>query len=270
MAGGRKVPLWRGRFLRALRRTGNVTQAALAAGVDRSSAYPRRKSEPDFAAKWAAAEAAGKQRSALCPRPGQTTAKGHAAQEDLIVRNSKNGAQLVRPGPGRWSRKVEQAFLDHYAQSGCIKWAARAAGVSANIIHYRKQRYPGFAADCAAAEARAKERLQGLVTAAGIASFDPDYAEEEVPRVSVAEAIAILRLKGPGSAAGAGAKARPLPSIEQVRDEVLRRIAAIRRHQEEAQSRSGEGFPAPIPSGDAAPSPIASGDGPPPRSGEDL
>jgi hypothetical protein len=233
MAGGRKVPLWRGAFLRALRRTGNVTQAAVAAGVDKSGAYAWRNSEPDFAAKWAAAEEAGKQRSALCPRPGRTGARANAAQEELIVRNSKNGAQLVRAGPGRWSRRIERAFLDQYAQSGCIRRAARAAGVSATIIHYRKRLYPGFAADCAAAEARAKERLQGLVTAAGIASFDPDYAEEDLPKVSVAEAIAILRLKGSAPATGGGAKTRPPPSIEQVRDEVLRRIAAIRRHRGE-------------------------------------
>jgi hypothetical protein len=239
MAGGRKAPPWRGRFLRALRRSGNVAQAAEAAGVDRSSAYARRKAEPDFAAKWAAAAAAGKRENALRLRSGRSRSSGRTAQDDLIVRNSKNGAQLVRAGPGRWSRRVERAFLDHYAQSGCIRRAARAAGVSATIIHYRKTRYPGFAADCAAAEARAKERLQGLVTAAGIASFDPEYAEEGLPRVSVAEAIAILRLKGAGPAAGAGGKTRPLPSIEQVRDEVLRRIAAIRRHQGEPPA-SGE------------------------------
>lgn len=37
--------------MRALRRTGNVAAAALAAGVDKSSAYLRRKADAGFAAR---------------------------------------------------------------------------------------------------------------------------------------------------------------------------------------------------------------------------
>ena len=43
---------WQAPFLRALARSGNVRVAAREAGVDRSSAYTRRKSDPVFAARW--------------------------------------------------------------------------------------------------------------------------------------------------------------------------------------------------------------------------
>lgn len=134
MAGGRKAPRWRGRFLRALRRTGNVAAAARAAGVHKSSAYLRRKADAGFAAKWDAALAAGKaaagtkgetaggkkplHRLRRSPSPGNPG-------EEMIVRNSKNGAQMVRAGAGRWCRRIEQAFLADYAQSGSIRRAAR-------------------------------------------------------------------------------------------------------------------------------------------------
>lgn len=258
MAGGRKAPRWRGAFLRGLRRSGNVAAAARAAGVHKSTAYLRRQADAGFAAQWDAAAAAGKAAvgaegkaaagskgkaaAAKRPRhrpPGGPPPRGERGEE-WVLRDSKNGAQLVRAGPGRWSPAIEQAFLADYAQSGSIRRAARAAGVSATIIHYRKRRYPGFAAACAAAEARATERLHGLVTAAGIASFDPDLAEAELPKVSVAEAIAILRLKGSGAARGRGGAPLALPSIEQVRAEVVGRIAAIRRHREERE-RSDDG-----------------------------
>lgn len=146
----------------------------------------------------------------------------------MILRASKRGAQLVKVSPGRWSGAMEAAFLGAYAQSGCINWAARQAGISAEIIHYRKRHYPGFAADCAAAEARAKERLRELVTAAGLASFDPAIAEEGLPKVSVAEAIAILRLKGPGSEPR---RKRPLRPIEEVRANILRKLDEIEAHE---------------------------------------
>jgi hypothetical protein len=82
-------------------------------------------------------------------------------------------------------------------------------------------------------------RLHSLVIGAGIAAFDPGAAVGDVPRVSVAEAIAILRLKGPPTSLGTGAPGAGLagkpateePSIEAVRDEIEKRLAAIRKHR---------------------------------------
>ncbi len=43
---------WRDRFLEALAQSSNVTKSAEAAGIDTSSAYRARTSEPEFARRW--------------------------------------------------------------------------------------------------------------------------------------------------------------------------------------------------------------------------
>jgi hypothetical protein len=48
----RVTPKKRAAFLDALERCGNVTQAAAAAGVERTSMYRVRAADPEFAAKW--------------------------------------------------------------------------------------------------------------------------------------------------------------------------------------------------------------------------
>jgi hypothetical protein len=131
-------------------------------------------------------------------------------------------------------------YLAHLRATGCLSRAAAAAGFSTNAIDYRRKRYPAFRAECDAALEAAVAQLRSLVVAAGIAAFDPlpeDWPEGvERPKVTVAEAIAILRLKGASGAPGMSGKGNQHmpeePSIEVVRDEVLRRLAAIRRHRE--------------------------------------
>ncbi|HST37040.1 MAG TPA: hypothetical protein VLK25_10485 [Allosphingosinicella sp.] len=231
---GRAVPLWVKPFLAGLRRTGNVEAAALLAGIDKSTVYLRRKAEPGFAVRWAAALAMGKATAGRRRRPPKRV------PVELILRDGKHGPRFVRAAAGRWSAKVEAVFLAMLARTGCVRWAAAAAGMSANAFYQRRKAYPRFAADWAAAEAASEQRIPGFLTAATVASFDPEVAEElageDLPRVSIAEAIQIAKLKGLGAGGAAKAQrgqARPLPSIEAVRDEVLRRIAAIRRHREE-------------------------------------
>lgn len=49
-------PDWAPRFLDALRSTCNVRLSASSAGIDRDTAYKRRRRDPSFAAAWDAAE----------------------------------------------------------------------------------------------------------------------------------------------------------------------------------------------------------------------
>lgn len=230
---------------------GNVRVAALAAGVDHGTAYRLRKRDAGFARRWAAAAGAGGfgSEEACPPRVAWRSAPnmrgtGVAAWSDgpaLVARLSKkHGVQMVRANERRYSAKRGGAFLAALRATGCVKRAAAAAGLSTTAFYNRRTRYPGFAAQWAAAEADAKAQLHGFVVAAGIAAFDPEGGggggdgAREVPKVTVAEAIAILRLKGcgPAPAAGRAAAAVEEPPIEQVRDEVLRQVAAIRRQRE--------------------------------------
>jgi hypothetical protein len=225
------TPLWRAPFLRALKATGNVRASAREAGVDHGTPYNHRLKDKGFAGQW---------ERALAKRKGTPSpASGRGSEgDDLVLRHSKrSGAQLVKAGEGRWSAKAERAFLASLGETGCIRRAARAAGFSTTAIHNRLNNYPGFAEAAQAAIRQAKADLESMVLSAGIATFDPAAADgdDTRPRVTVAEAIAFLRLnpsaKGGGKGAANGQRAIEEPSIEDVRDEVLRRIAAIRRHR---------------------------------------
>lgn len=56
---GRGAPRWVTPFLRSLERTGQVEAAARDAGIDKSTAYGRRRAHADFAEEWDAALARG-------------------------------------------------------------------------------------------------------------------------------------------------------------------------------------------------------------------
>ncbi|HLH24832.1 MAG TPA: terminase [Chloroflexota bacterium] len=56
MSTRRQTSHWKQQFLAAFRRHGNVTRAATAAGVERTTAYKWRESDARFAAQWADAE----------------------------------------------------------------------------------------------------------------------------------------------------------------------------------------------------------------------
>jgi hypothetical protein len=105
-------------------------------------------------------------------------------------------------------------------------------------VDYRRKRYPAFGAQCDAALEEATAQLRSFVVAAGIAAFDPlpEALPEgvEVPKVTVAEAIAILRLKGPSTSlgtSGIGPQLPEEPDVEAVREEILRRLDAMEAHE---------------------------------------
>jgi len=219
---------WRA-FLRALGRTGNARVSAAAAGMDVATAYDRRKRDPDLAAKWAAALEAARAKGPV-GRPLRRLGNG----PELVPRASKRGCQLVRAAPGRWSAAVEEAFFAALARTGCVRSAAALARISTTALYYRRKKYPACAARWDATLAQAKQRIPELLNAAAIASLDPEIGGEGLPIVNVDQAIAIARLK-----CGEGGTARkrsryvpPEPTVEEVRDEVMRRIAAIRRHRD--------------------------------------
>ena len=231
MGTGRKAPVWAQAFLRVLRRTGNVKEAARVAGIDPTTAYARKQRDARFAARWAQEAASGRAAAGGAAKPAKRVA---GPKIELILRRGRRGDQLVKAGAGRWNARAERVFLATLAQTGCVLRAAEACGLSAESCYYRRRRYPEFAARWEAALGEADLRLPEMLTAAGIAGLDPGAAALDVPKADIDQAIAICRMRGLGMPARAGGRAPPHPetSIEAVRDEVLRRIAAIRRHRE--------------------------------------
>jgi hypothetical protein len=235
MARKKSVPCWRGAFLRALRRTGNVTLSAERAGVDKSTVYLARKADAGFAGKWVGALERARARGPLHPaasRRGPPPRPG----EELVVRKSKNaGVQLVKASVGRWSSAKEATFLAGLARSGCIRSAARGCGLSTNALYYRKKHYADFATRWRAAEAEAAERVPALLNAAAIAALDPEIDEADLPPVSIDQALHICRMKG----FGGPMRAEPEEPIEVVRARVLARLDAIEAARREREAGEG-------------------------------
>lgn len=235
MGSGRKAPVWARAFLRGLRRTGNVKEAARVAGIDPTTAYARRQRDPRFAARWAQEAATGKAAAAAAGAAARPPGRAAAGPKtELILRRGRRGDQLVKAGAGRWNARAETVFLATLAQTACVLRAAEACGFSAESCHYRRRRYPELAAKWEAAMGEADLRLPEMLTAAGIAGLDPGAAALDVPKADIDQSIAICRMRGLGMVERSGGRVPPRrePSIEEVRDEVLRRIAAIRRHRE--------------------------------------
>ena len=246
------APVWQQPFLDALARTGNVRIAAAEAGVDYTSAYARRQRDAGFAEAWAGvlrehaageeseypltplacgeSPAAGSDRPGDGPLPG-APAKGRGVLgEELVVRCSTSGAsQIVRAGAGRWSAVRETRFFVALAECANVRRAASAAGVSSQAIYARRLKDRNFRAQWDAAIEAGKARLETYLIEAADRTFDPEMLPvgDGLPRVSVAEALAILRLKGgSGAAAKGGHDEREADDGQQEYQEACQRVVA--------------------------------------------
>ena len=158
-----------------------------------------------------------------------------------IVRPAQNGGtKVVRASAARWSDRAEGRFLDCLAQTCNVTAAAAAAGFSTTAVYRRRARWPGFAAQWDRAidtgYARLEARLVALATdslrAPGSAPNAAADAPDAAPRMTIAEALNLLRLHR--AAARGGAPQRygwraAAPDPEALRASILRKIAAIER-----------------------------------------
>ena len=272
MANTKTPPAWRRAFLRELARSGNVASAARACNLDPTFPYQSRRRNPAFAASWeralakareGLAQAGGSlpQRGAspkeapACPTGSLSRAAGlpasrgageqgkEARRRKLIlrpnetVRSSKVGQpKIVRVKQGRWSAKVEAAFLAELTATANVNAAARAAGVTPQCVYMRRKLWPAFAAEWAAAVAEGWARIETLVVCAATTSLNPEPLPErawEAPRMSMELAVKIWlthRAGGPGARKQRlGGMPRREPDIEEVRQEILRKVAAMER-----------------------------------------
>jgi hypothetical protein len=157
---------------------------------------------------------------------------------ELIVRRSKReGAQIVRVGEGRWSPSAEDKFLAHLIVGYGVGYSARKVGFSSVAVYNRRTRDAAFAARWNAAREEGKIRNDGLLIDSVPRALDPEVmaAAEGLPSPTIDQAIRIMQLYRREDSGGAGGGRQrhmpPEPSIEQVRDEVLRRLKAIRAHR---------------------------------------
>jgi hypothetical protein len=235
MAGKKKSPLWRKVFLRALARTGNARASAVEAGVDVGTAYDHRIKDGAFLAQWAGALATFTARP-----PGRGGKAGKAGE--MVLRRTQHGDKLVRAAPGRWCARVEETFFDGLEETGCVRAAAAAAGISTNALYARRKAYPEFAERWDEIGARAGKQLPTLLHTAAVVSLGanpstgsgqrPRRGRGRLPKVNVDQAIRISRIKGPGGSAGADARdcnGRLRATEEELNEAILKKLDVLHK-----------------------------------------
>lgn len=255
MARSSTPPAWRRPFLRELARTGSVKRASDKCGIDKTTPYQARKSNPAFAASWERAlatarnnlthpqplpQAGGESPPQPVPHPLAGGVRGGPRlRPDEIVRGSKTGRPCIaRPGRGRWTVRAERAFLAELTATANVTAAARAAGVTPGAVYNRRKNWPAFAEQWRLALAEGYVRLETLLIHAATVTLDPEPAIEVrqdsygPPAMSVEQALHLFKLhrgsQQGGKPQGYGWRQQE-PDVEEVRAEILRKVAAMER-----------------------------------------
>ena len=142
-------------FLRALRLTGNVREAARVLGVHRSTFIKRRNAHPAFAAEWDAALAVA---SANAHARAAESAPARAGAPRVAVVRGR--LQLRRAVRGRLTDAARQAFLLALSATANIRLSAAAAGFSHSAFYRLCERDPAFAREMWAALKEGYDRLE--------------------------------------------------------------------------------------------------------------
>jgi hypothetical protein len=158
-------------------------------------------------------------------------------RDDEIVRASKAGRPCIaRPGPGRWTAGAERTFLAVLTATANVKAAARAAGVSTVAVYNRRKNWPAFAEQWRIALAEGYVRLETLLIHAATATLDPEPELEArpesygAPAMTVEQAMHLFKLHRASQHGGKPQRygwRRQEPDIEDVRAEILRKVAAL-------------------------------------------
>ena len=217
-------------FLRLLRRTGNVRQAARDLGAHRARFTKRRNAHPAFAAEWDAALAFAAARLNANAAPSATDANA-----PRLIRTRAGHLQLRAPARRQLTTEHEQAFLAALSATANIRLAAKAAGFSHSAFYARRDASPAFAREMRMALKTARERIEMAL----IESFDPASARDDawrrndpppIPSMTPEQAIMLLQLHDRSARhAAERPAARKLPA--ETREAWQARVAATRAAQ---------------------------------------
>lgn len=218
--GGRWGPAEDEAFLKALAELGHVARAAAAIGWTARTAYDRRAKSPAFAARWAALRRP--------PRPPAPTS--------LMHHRVGQGGTPSRPKHVRtqtpWTPEREDEFLDLLAATCNVRLAAETAGIGSDAVYRRRRQRADFAAKWQAAVEQGYARLEVEFLRACAESVEGcEFAADRM--IGPVSADTVLKLLGLHRAAATGHGKRPgarpaPPSLDQVKAEIMRRVAAIR------------------------------------------
>ena len=190
-------------FLKALRNTGNVREAARHIGAHRAKFTKRRAKHPAFAAEWdmalAVAHAALHEAKRAGAKPKLRTTAASPDTEPQILRTASGRLQVRRAISGRLTREAEQAFLAALSATANVRLAAAAAGFSHSAFYTRRRNNPAFAREMRMALEMGYERVEAAVIEAGLADSYRDDAWRHndpppVPPMTFDQAMQLLQL----------------------------------------------------------------------------
>ena len=249
----RWTALRRDTYLAVLTAAGNARAAAEAIGMDRRTIEHRREKDPGFDRDCQAALAEADRR--LKGEAADAAARGEApAGPDPfeVIRTGPRGrAQIAAAGKGRWSGRAEAVFLAELRRTGNFSASVRAAGFSLSTVSERRRKWPAFAQRIEEALEDAELTLEFRLAAIAndVAEEEAESGEESGRRQDEFDREFALRFlkwreekrrrSGDGQRSGGADRWRREITIEEARDEVIARIAAIKRHRE--RDGGGEG-----------------------------
>lgn len=156
----------------------------------------------------------------------------------------KDGPQRIRSWGKRITPEAEGVFLDRLSVSCNVSYAADECGFSTSALYQRRKRDPGFAERWRLARDNGYASVEALLVDSAEATLAgrPQEGEVPIPRMTVGEAISILKLHrgavtGEGRRLGHG-RGRPR-SLEEMRESILRKLSAFERARQRGQSGGG-------------------------------
>ena len=192
-------------FLAALRRTGNVRDAATTLGYNRSTFTKRRAAHPAFAAKWDAALVTANAALNLPSRLREGSGEGSAANAAIPIasptttRTANGRLQLRRPIANRLDHAAEQAFLTALSATANVRLSAAAAGFSHSAFYARRKASPAFAREMRLALERGYEQVESALLAGSMpGAHDHDEWRHNdpppIPPMTANQALQLLHL----------------------------------------------------------------------------
>ena len=232
--GERFVGERRAEFFRVLAETGNARTAAHAIGMDRTTLERRRKQEPELDRQWTEALDAA---DARLSKKDSAFERGDPFQ--TIRRGSHGKMQLAAVAEGRWTGRTENAFIAALRRTGNVSAAARAIGFSYDHVWERRRQWPGFARRWEEALDDAEIELEfrmmrlgnNVLPAAGEAGAEAPPAEKFDPEFALRFLKWREEKRAGGGRRGRGDCGPRVASIEEVKENILRKIEAIERHR---------------------------------------
>jgi len=242
------TPAKRARFLRVLGETGNATEAARAAGVQRMIPYNLCRRDEWFARDWDQAVSAAADRV-------RTREKGELG---WVRRSARGTTQLATVRANMWTARDDRAFLRLLRQTGNVNASARAIGRHPDCAWRRRSTSAEFAHAFEQALADAHVRLEyGLVDYANqlIDDARDDHETQAgregeqdcgqiVTRTDASFALQVVKWLDARKGGARRGNLSPEPSIEEVRAEVLRKVEAIQRQEERVREQEAINGPA--------------------------